>query len=168
MRRFSCGTRKIDARIPGKGYSNSHGTRPVHLIITMIKWIRTSRLSIKNSLSLWSQAVHLLARRGSSLRIRVASDTESGPDLAPRVVSDTGSGHDFAETVRFHSLMLCVLDYPLQGGAVSYERGTPVSPTSGREDVGRTCAFEDGPAAGAASSLLLASLELSDTKVYEP
>ena len=31
--------------------SNSHGARPVHLIITMIKWIRTSRLSIKNSLS---------------------------------------------------------------------------------------------------------------------
>jgi len=27
------------------------GARPVHLIITMIKWIRTSRLSIKNSLS---------------------------------------------------------------------------------------------------------------------
>ena len=31
---------------------NSHGARPVHLIITMIKWFRTSRLSIKNSLSL--------------------------------------------------------------------------------------------------------------------
>ena len=31
--------------------SNFHGARPVHLIITMIKWIRTSRLSIKNSLS---------------------------------------------------------------------------------------------------------------------
>ena len=29
---------------------NSHGARPVHLIITMIEWIRTSRLSIKNSL----------------------------------------------------------------------------------------------------------------------
>jgi len=29
-----------------------HHARPVHLIITMIKWIRTSRLSIKNSLSL--------------------------------------------------------------------------------------------------------------------
>jgi len=27
------------------------GARPVHLIITMIKWIWTSRLSIKNSLS---------------------------------------------------------------------------------------------------------------------
>jgi len=29
----------------------SHGARPVHQIITMIQWIRTSRLSIKNSLS---------------------------------------------------------------------------------------------------------------------
>ena len=29
----------------------SSGARPVHLIITMIKWVRTSRLSIKNSLS---------------------------------------------------------------------------------------------------------------------
>ena len=45
-------TRKADARLPGKGISNSHGARPVHLIITMIKWIRTSRLSINNSLSL--------------------------------------------------------------------------------------------------------------------
>ena len=35
------------------GDSNYHGARPVHLIITMIQWIRTSRLSIKNSLSLW-------------------------------------------------------------------------------------------------------------------
>jgi len=34
-----------------KGNSSSHGARPVHPIITMIKWIRTSRLSIKNSLS---------------------------------------------------------------------------------------------------------------------
>jgi len=31
---------------------NAHGARPVHLITTMIKWIRTSRLSIKNCLSL--------------------------------------------------------------------------------------------------------------------
>ena len=31
--------------------ANSHGARPVQLIITMIKWIRTSRLSINNSLS---------------------------------------------------------------------------------------------------------------------
>ena len=44
--------RKVDIRLPGKGNSNSHGARLVHLIISMIKWIRTSRLSIKNSLSL--------------------------------------------------------------------------------------------------------------------
>ena len=42
---------EIDERLPGKVNSNSHGARPVHLIITMIKWIRASRLSIKNSLS---------------------------------------------------------------------------------------------------------------------
>jgi len=37
-------------RIPGKGNSNSHCARPVHRIIAMIQWSRTSRLSIKNSL----------------------------------------------------------------------------------------------------------------------
>ena len=42
--------RKVDVRLPGKGNSNCRGARPVHLIITMIKWIRASRLSIKNSL----------------------------------------------------------------------------------------------------------------------
>ena len=42
--------RKADAR-PVKENSNSHAARPVHLIITMIKWIRTSRLSLRNSLS---------------------------------------------------------------------------------------------------------------------
>ena len=31
------GTRKVDVRLPGKGNSQSHGARPVHLIITMIK-----------------------------------------------------------------------------------------------------------------------------------
>ena len=44
-------SRKVDIRLPGKGNSKSHGARPVHQIITMIKWTRTSRLSIKNSLS---------------------------------------------------------------------------------------------------------------------
>ena len=40
-----------DVTAHAKGNSNFHGARPVHLIITMIKWIRTRRLSIKNSLS---------------------------------------------------------------------------------------------------------------------
>jgi len=44
--------RKVDVRLPGKGNSHTHGARPVHLIIMMIKWIRTGRLSIKNSLGL--------------------------------------------------------------------------------------------------------------------
>jgi len=46
-----CANRKVDVRLPGKGNSKSHDARPVHLVITMIKWIQTSRLSIKNSLS---------------------------------------------------------------------------------------------------------------------
>ena len=37
----------MDVRLPGKGNSNSHGARPVHLIITITKC--TSRLPIKNS-----------------------------------------------------------------------------------------------------------------------
>ena len=43
--------REVDVRLPGRGNSKSHGVRPVLLIITMIKWIRTSRLCMKNSLS---------------------------------------------------------------------------------------------------------------------
>ena len=35
---------------------DSHGARPVHKFITMIKWIRTSRLSIKDCLSLWGHS----------------------------------------------------------------------------------------------------------------
>ena len=40
--------RKVDVRLHGKGNSNYHSARPVHLIITRIKWIRTSGLSIKD------------------------------------------------------------------------------------------------------------------------
>ena len=38
-----CFTRKVDVRLPGKENSEAHGARPVHLIITMIKWIRTNQ-----------------------------------------------------------------------------------------------------------------------------
>ena len=44
-------TRKVDIRLPGRGNLNSHGARPVHRIISVIQWIRTNRLSIKNYLS---------------------------------------------------------------------------------------------------------------------
>ena len=43
-------SRKADVLPPGKGNSNSYGARPVRPIITMLKWIRTSRLSIEKSL----------------------------------------------------------------------------------------------------------------------
>ena len=39
-------------RLPGKENSYSHCARLVHQIISMIKWIRTSRFLIKNTLSL--------------------------------------------------------------------------------------------------------------------
>ena len=42
---------QVDIRLPPKGNSNCHSTRPVHQIISKMKWIRTSRLSIKTSLS---------------------------------------------------------------------------------------------------------------------
>ena len=38
--------RKVDVRLPGKGNSNSHGARPVHLMTTRIKWIRTSDVTM--------------------------------------------------------------------------------------------------------------------------
>ena len=43
----------VEGRCKATWKRESHGARPVHLIIMMIKWIRTSRLSIKNSLSAW-------------------------------------------------------------------------------------------------------------------
>ena len=43
--------KEVDVRLAGKASSTSHGTRPVLLIITMIKRNRTSRLPIKISLS---------------------------------------------------------------------------------------------------------------------
>jgi hypothetical protein len=49
-------SRKVDVRLPGKGNLNSHGARPVHLIVTMIKWILTRRLAIKNSFLLRFEA----------------------------------------------------------------------------------------------------------------
>jgi len=40
-----------DPQLRSNPLSKGRAARPVHLIITMIKWIRTSRLSIKNSVS---------------------------------------------------------------------------------------------------------------------
>ena len=42
--------RNVDVRLPGKDDSNYHVARPVHLVITVVKCIRTSQL--KNCFSL--------------------------------------------------------------------------------------------------------------------
>jgi len=67
--------RKVDVRLPGKGKSNSRGARPDHLIITMIKWTRTSRLSIKKSLSRrsWKRSGRTRTRTSSSATLTTAS-----------------------------------------------------------------------------------------------
>jgi len=46
----SVGPRKVDVTLPRKSNSNFHGARPVRLLISRRKWIRTNRLSIKKSL----------------------------------------------------------------------------------------------------------------------
>ena len=43
--------KQVDVKLSAKWNSNSDGARPVHLIITMIEWFRTSGLSRKKSLS---------------------------------------------------------------------------------------------------------------------
>jgi len=71
----------LDQVVPGKGNSNTHGKRPVHLIITIEKWLRTSRLSIKDSLSACVGLSHNLStiRRLAQTRRRL-----SGSDLSAR------------------------------------------------------------------------------------
>ena len=53
---FVCSSRQVDIMLPGQGNSNSHGARLIHQTISMIRWIQTSRLSTKNSLSLSAEA----------------------------------------------------------------------------------------------------------------
>ena len=102
--------RQVDVKLPGKGNPNSHGTKPVHLIIKMMKWIRTSRLSINNSFSL-KRHHHRMGGRGKRtsrpLQGHLAHKTPPpplGPPWEPRHGPTVGS----------------------YGVGVSYERGTPV------------------------------------------
>ena len=58
----TCWAWRVDVRLPGEGNSTSLGARPVHQIISMIRWIRTSRFSIKKSLC---RAPHKKASRST-------------------------------------------------------------------------------------------------------
>ena len=54
-------------RLPAKGNSNFHGARPVNQIIPMIRWIRTSRFSIKNLRTGTRSEIELALRGACSL-----------------------------------------------------------------------------------------------------
>jgi len=105
--------RKVDVR---EGNSNSHDARPVHLIITMIKWIRTSRLSIKNSLSVrlpgtQTRSCHQNLQHGWIILVILKHLCSK---FRYSIVPDPTVG-------------LCLEPYGgARGGVVSYERGTPV------------------------------------------
>ena len=75
----------VHIRLPGKGDSNSHGARPVH---QKHRWIRTGRLSIKNSLSAFpllvtnAFVINLVEVWGSTL-LDAVDGAEVSPPLNP-------------------------------------------------------------------------------------
>ena len=76
------GTWKVDVRLPGKENPNSHGARPVHQIIAMIKWIRTRKLSMSNSLSNRSSAKGSgFGVQGSGFRVQISGFRVQGSGL---------------------------------------------------------------------------------------
>ena len=78
---------KVDVRLSGKGDSNSHGVRPDHLIISMIKWIRDRMLSIKNSLSLGLRVYPSLGQTREPRTAGKASTHNERGALARRMAS---------------------------------------------------------------------------------
>jgi hypothetical protein len=63
-------TGKVDIRLPGKENPHLLGARQVHQIVSMIKWIRTSRSSMTISLSL-SPKVLCVAQETREVDIRL-------------------------------------------------------------------------------------------------
>ena len=78
------------SRLPGKGNSNSHGARPATKIITMMKWIRTTRLTIENSPSKVTRTRRLSIR--NSL-VRAGAGFRGAVQDAPRPVWKTLVDH---------------------------------------------------------------------------
>ena len=81
---------KVDIRLPGKGDSNSHGARPVR---QKHRWTRTSRLSIKNSLSLCHAVPdHLLRPRDKRPAPPRDHDTVMQKDCTRETLSNVNTG----------------------------------------------------------------------------
>jgi hypothetical protein len=86
--------RQVTVRLPGKGNSNSYVARSVHLTITMIEWIRTSKCSIKNSLA----TPPAFERGGNNLNgfqeFRTENSSSQGRNLAMTVLCVPNSLED--------------------------------------------------------------------------
>jgi hypothetical protein len=80
---------------------NSHGARLVHLIITMIKWIRTSRLPIKNSPPPCPAKKRFKnARRFTAHREKTSGNSDRTEHKGAR--QHTGVPHSNAQSIRAH------------------------------------------------------------------
>ena len=71
---------KLLLRLPGKGNSNFHGARPVHLIITMIQWIRASRLSLNSLSQVYCGETHLVEKLLRDRTVMTRRSPRSRPD----------------------------------------------------------------------------------------
>ena len=125
-------SRKVDVRLPGKGNSNSHGARPVLLIITTIKWMRTSRLSIKNSFSLPSPhdtpapVLRLLesdlTRPAPRGRRRGPKNVNVNPVLCLSNICTTTSTRNSRNSQNGFVLAILWTSSPLGAGAIQHSR----------------------------------------------
>ena len=83
--------RKVDVRLPGKDNFNCHGARPVHLIITMMKWVGTGRLSIQNS---FFMHVEMCSKTRQAKRDASCEGCEIALGPQERTVSGRASGEE--------------------------------------------------------------------------
>jgi len=82
---------RVDARLPGKVNSNSHGARPLHLISTMTKWIRPRRRAAvqvsgvrgRIVLQVIAHRAHADAHGGAPLQVRPGSLTSTFLNQVP-------------------------------------------------------------------------------------
>ena len=111
--------------------SNSHGARPVHQITSMVKWIRTSCLSMKNSLSLGS-----LPRKRCCYSWPGADVTLNRDVSAAHIPDDTNEGFQqpklalFSGMPTFHNLLCGMVAV-----SVASDAATDAA-TAGREQSG--------------------------------
>ena len=93
-----------NARLPGNENANSHGARSVHQIISMIKWIRTSKLSDKKSLSLGfrvrGQPWHHACCRGRGRRTQKKENKEEDKPYPCRDQARKNAHHNRFRTNR--------------------------------------------------------------------